>query len=128
MTLEDLDRWLDGYGRAWERFDRDGFVGCFTDEATYAWGPWTEPLRGHEAIGARFDEAVADQADVRFGHEPLAVTPDGRGLARWWVAMAIPAHEITVELEGIFLVTLDATGKCTEFREWWNERTTPAHP
>jgi hypothetical protein len=26
-----------------------------------------------------------DQDAVQFGHEPLAITPDGRGIARWWV-------------------------------------------
>src|SRR6185437_5952483 len=29
MTLEELDRWLDVYGRAWENKDVDGFVDCF---------------------------------------------------------------------------------------------------
>ena len=27
----------------------------------------------------------------------------------------------TVELDGIFLVALDADGKGTEFREWWHK-------
>src|SRR5260221_11340891 len=47
MTLEDLDRWLDVYGRAWERLDVDAFVACFTEDALYQWGPWGEPLSGH---------------------------------------------------------------------------------
>ena len=121
MTLDELDRWLDEYGRAWERKDVDGFVGCFTPDATYYWGPWDEPLRGHDAIRGRTEEAIAGQEAVRFGHEPLAVTPDGRGLARWWVSLDIAGGTV-VELEGIFLVTLGADGRCTDFREWWNER------
>ena len=27
----------------------------------------------------------------------------------------------TVELDDIFLLALDANGKCTEFREWWHK-------
>jgi hypothetical protein len=27
--------------------------------------------------------AITEQEDVKFGHEPLAITPDGRGIARW---------------------------------------------
>ena len=125
MTLDDLDRWLDVYGRAWERFDADGFVGCFAEDALYAWGPWAEPLRGHDAIRAQFEQAVAQQDGVRFGHEPLAITPDGRGVARWWVSMQVPGAETVEEDEGIFLVELDETGRCTEFREWWNSHTRP---
>ena len=37
-TLDELDRWLDAYGRAWERKDLDGFVGCFAGGAVYAGG------------------------------------------------------------------------------------------
>ena len=125
MTLDELDRWLDVYGRAWERKDSDGFVGCFAEGALYAWGPWSEPLRGRDEIRARFDQAVANQENVRFGHEPLAVTPDGRGIARWWVAIDRPGTGDVEEDEGIFLVTLSGDGLCTEFREWWNSRTRP---
>jgi hypothetical protein len=126
MTLEELGRWLDVYGRAWERKDVDAFVSCFTADAVYYWGPsWDEPLRGHDQIRARTEEAISGHDAVRFGHEPLAITPDGRGIARWWVSLDVPAAG-TVELEGIFLVTLDADGRCTDFREWWNARSRPA--
>jgi uncharacterized protein (TIGR02246 family) len=126
VTLEELDRWLDTYGRAWERKDTGGFAGCFTEDALYAWGPWSEPLRGREEIAARFDQAVATQENIRFGHEPLAVTPDGRGVARWWVATTDPDTGVVEEDEGVFLVTTGGDGLCTEFREWWNSRTRPA--
>ena len=126
MTLDELDRWLDAYGRAWERKDTAGFTGCFTDGALYAWGPWSEPLRGRDEIAARFDGAVATQENIQFGHEPLAITPDGRGIARWWVSTTAPDTGEAGQNEGIFLVTLAADGLCTEFREWWNSRTLPA--
>ena len=125
MTLEELDRWLDGYGRAWERRDVDAFVSCFAEDAAYRWGPWSDPLHGHDEIRASTEQAVSRQAEVRFGHEPLAITPDGRGLARWWVSMRIPAEETIDEDEGVFLVTLGPDGRCTDFREWWNTRSRP---
>lgn len=125
MTLDELDRWLDTYGRAWERKDVDAFVGCFAEDAVYAWGPWGEPLRGHAEIRARTEAAVATQHHIQFGHEPLAITPDGRGIARWWVSTDEPDGTVE-EDEGIFLVTLDADGRCTEFREWWNSRSRAA--
>jgi hypothetical protein len=127
MTLDELDHWLDVYGRAWERKDVDGFAACFTPDAAYYWGPsWDEPLRGHDEIRARTEEAVADQESIRFGHEPLAITPDGRGIARWWVSIDVTGGSEIVDLEGIFLVTLDADGRCTDFREWWNHRSRAA--
>ena len=50
---------------------------------------------------------------MRFGHEVLAVTPDGRGIARWWVSFDVPGEGI--DLEGIFLVTLDEAGAAPTF-------------
>ena len=126
MTLEELDRWLGTYGRAWERKDVDAFVACFAADAVYQWGPWSEPLRGHDEIRTQTEQAVSQQEGVRFGHEPLAITPDGRGIARWWVSMDVPAEGTVEEDEGIFLVTLGADGRCTDFREWWNSRSQPA--
>ena len=126
MTLEELDRWLDVYGRAWERRDVDAFVACFTDDALYQWGPWSEPLRGHGEIRTKTEQAVSQQQGVQFGHEPLAITSDGRGIARWWVSMHVPAEGTIEEDEGIFLVTLDESGRCTDFREWWSSRSQPA--
>lgn len=124
MTIEDLGSWLDAYGQAWERRDPAAAASLFTDEATYQWGPFEEPLRGREAIRERWASAVAAQAEVSFGHEPLAVG-EGRGLARWWVSFALPAARQRVRLEGVFDVALDAAGRCHEFREWWNAEEEP---
>jgi hypothetical protein len=35
VTLEELGRWLDVYGRAWKNKDVDGFVDCFAPDAVY---------------------------------------------------------------------------------------------
>jgi ketosteroid isomerase-like protein len=125
VTLEGLDRWLDVYGRAWERKDVDAFIACFTEDAVYHWGPWGEPLRGHDEIRAATARAISQQEDIHFGHEPLAITPDGSAIARWWVSIKLRGENTIEENEGIFLVTLDAEGRCTEFREWWNSRSRP---
>jgi lactoylglutathione lyase len=119
--LQRLSTWLDAYGDAWEREDVEAFVALFAPDARYAWGPFDSPLVGHGEIRARTLAAVSDQREIGFGHEPLAVTPDGRGIARWWVTYR--ARDGTqVRDEGIFLVTLDEHGRCVDFREWWNER------
>ena len=128
MTLEELDRWLDVYGRAWERKDAGAFVACFTEDAVYQWGPFGEPLRGHAEIRARTEEAIAEQEEIQFGHEPLAITPDGRGIARWWVSVRAPAEDAIVELEGMFLVTLERRRALHGFPRVVQRRLAPRRP
>jgi hypothetical protein len=124
VTFDELGRWLDAYGDAWERLDVDAFVSVFAEDALYYWGPFGEPLHGHDEIRARTAAALSRQTDVHFGHEPLAITPDGRGICRWWVSARPPEEPSTIEEdEGIFLVTFGDDGRCVDFREWWNART-----
>jgi hypothetical protein len=124
LTAEDLSAWLDAYGRAWETRDPDAAAALFTDEATYQWGPFEEPLRGRDEIRKRWAEATSTQDAVSFGCEPMAVTDD-HGIARWWVSFVLPAERSRVRIEGIFAIALDAGGRCREFREWWNAQEEP---
>ena len=115
-----LARWLEAYKTAWVQLDPQAAAALFTEDAVYAWGPFEEPLRGREAIRARWAEVTAAQSDVRFGFEPLGVLEAG-GVARWWCSFNVDT--LRIDLNGIFLVALTSDGLCSDFREWWNERT-----
>lgn len=121
---EAAQQWLSAYGRAWEERDPEAAARLFTEDGSYAWGPFEEPLRGQDAIRERWAEATSLQRDVHFGSEVLGVVDSG-AVARWWCSFAVA--DARIELEGIFLIVLTEDGKCREFREWWNERTTPGH-
>jgi ketosteroid isomerase-like protein len=126
VTVEEFDRWLDAYGSAWERHDPAATLACFAEDAVYQWGPFGATVRGHAEIRARSERSRAEQGAVSFGHETLAITSDGRGIARWWASVESADGQTVEDLEGIFLVTLAADGRCTDFREWWNSRTRQA--
>jgi len=124
-SFEAAQQWLSAYRRAWEERDPDAAAGLFTENGSYAWGPFEEPMRGRKAIWERWAEVTRHQRDVDFGSEMLGVLRSG-AVARWWCSFAVEG--VRVELEGIFLIALTADGECREFREWWNERTTPINP
>ena len=115
-----LATWLEAYEKAWEERDPRAAADLFTEDAVYAWGPFEEPMRGREAIRARWAEVTSAQSNVDFGFEPLGVL-DAGGVARWWCSFDVPS--LRIELNGIFLVVLTEEGLCSDFREWWNERT-----
>lgn len=122
MDQTALSRWLDAYGEAWEKQDPGAAAALFTEQGTYAWGPFGAPIAGRDAIQRAWEVATqGNQSEIQFGHEPLAITEDGRGIARWWASMKSVQTGDAVRMEGIFLVTVDEAGLCSEFREWWNE-------
>jgi len=115
-----LTGWLDAYRRAWEELDPDAAAALFTEDGTYAWGPYEEPLRGREAIRARWAEVTESQSDVSFTSEALG-TIDRGGVAHWNCKFKV--GDLGIELDGIFVVKLTDEGLCSEFLEWWNEST-----
>lgn len=121
-TVEAMRSWLDRYGMAWEDQDADAAAGLFTEDGVYAWGPFSEPIIGRAAIHRAWRTATSqNQEDTSFGYELLAITEDGRGIARWWASMIALPKRIHARMEGIFLIQLDERGSCVSFREWWNE-------
>lgn len=97
---------------AWESKDPDAIAALFTDDATYAYSPWKEPVRGVEAIVADW---VADQ------------DPPDSWTAAYTAAyvagdVAIIKGETTYHEEGhryanLFEVTF-REGRCRSFVDW----------
>jgi hypothetical protein len=118
MDRKGFEAWLEAYGRAWQSNDPEEVAALFED-AAYHPNPFGEPWRGRQAIVDAWVEDPESQDDVGFRHEVLAVA-ETIGIARWWVSYIrhVPAT-IRVEGDGIFMVTFDREGRCTEFREWF---------
>jgi ketosteroid isomerase-like protein len=55
---DELQAWLDAYVAAWRSYDRDAIVALFTEDVSYAYHPYDEPLTGAEAVA---DSWLADQ-------------------------------------------------------------------
>jgi SnoaL-like protein len=123
--MQDADTWLQRYGQAWERRSGEEAAALFAPDGIYAWGPFEEPLRGRGAIRARWDAATAHQSDVQFSARLLGQV-DGTNIAHWHCTFAVSGMEGRIDLDGVFLIVLDESGLCTDFREWWNERSLPA--
>lgn len=124
MKRRDFEQWLDAYGRAWESQDPVLTRDLFTEDAVYCENPFDEPLRGRGAIERYAAEAAGAQENVAFRYQVLALT-EGGGIARWGAAFRRVPSGVEVELDGIFLVSLNSEGLCSRFEEWWHRRETP---
>src|SRR5690606_30238637 len=71
MNTNDLERWLNAYGEAWEKRDADAVVKLFKDDALYYETPYADPFRGRVGIRNYWSNVTADQRELNFESKPL---------------------------------------------------------
>jgi len=119
LSTATLERWLAGYEQAWETRDAGRAAELFTADARYQEMPFDAPKIGQSGIRDYWSMVTADQRDIDFRAEIIAV--DGpTGVAHWSATFTAISSGARVELDGMFVLTFDSAGRCTELREWWH--------
>jgi len=121
MTIEALAAWLESYGRAWVARDAKAAAELYAEDGTYQVTPFVEPMRGRVGIFEYWSKVAQTEENIQFAYEILSVTPE-QGIARWWASFVIVPQGMKTKLDGIFVIALDETGKCTRLREWWHKQ------
>lgn len=65
----------DAYADSGSRGDREGWLGCFAEDAR--WKTHYFDLTGHQAIGAKYDEIMADITDTTFFTQMGSIEVEG---------------------------------------------------
>jgi hypothetical protein len=112
--LEAFTRWLTAFGDAWETGDASRLSPLFTVAASFAPDPFADVVRGRKALLAFCDELFAAWPDASFSAQVLGVG-DTYGVAHWRVSSEERA------MDGVWVVALDARGRCESLREWSSE-------
>lgn len=120
MDLVSFDSWMEMYGRAWTTRNPQAAADLYTDDGTYQVTPFSEAMNGRQAILDYWSNVARTQENIQFGYEILAVTADV-GIAHWWASFLIVPQRLDTKLDGIFLISLDASGRCRSLREWWHK-------
>ena len=124
MDTEAVAAWLDGYSQAWGTYDREQIESLFSENAVYFYDPFSEPVRGREAIVADW-LADRDEAGTYEGsYRPVLVAGDeavARGYSRYYNTNGT----IRDEYDNLFLLRFDADGRCAEYREWYMQKPKP---
>ncbi|HMH58191.1 MAG TPA: nuclear transport factor 2 family protein [Galbitalea sp.] len=118
-----LTTWMAAYRNAWESNDPSDIGALFTEDALYYKEPFTEPLRGRDAIVAMWHEHQDAAGTTTFTWNLLVETDD----------LAIVQGETdytTVRYSNLWVIRLAAddsgVGRATEFTEWWMDQSTPS--
>jgi len=76
MELEAVQAWLNAYLEAWRGNEPEAIGALFSEDATYAYNPWDEPVRRREAIVVDWLKEP-DEPDAWPGARPRGLSPPG---------------------------------------------------
>jgi len=113
-----LGAWLKQYEAAWETRDASAAGRLFTEGATYRDSAYQPVMQGRAAIEKYWSTETADQRDVRFESQVIAVNGN-TGVAHWTATFKLASSGATVDLDGVFVLEFDESGRCKALREWW---------
>jgi uncharacterized protein (TIGR02246 family) len=122
LTPAALEAWLARYERAWEERDPKQAAALFTENAPYHEMPFDAPKAGRTGIRDYWTTVTADQRNVDFRSQVIAVNGQ-TGVARWSASLTLASNGMRVDLDGVFVLTFNGSGLCSELREWWHVRT-----
>jgi ketosteroid isomerase-like protein len=116
VTSEELQAWLDAYVAAWRSYDRAAIGALFSEDASYAYHPWDEPLHGRDAIVASWLDDRDAPGSWEAAYAPLMIAGD----------RAIATGETTYaegrRFSNLFVMRFDDDGRCSDFVEWFIEQ------
>jgi SnoaL-like domain len=117
--------WLDGYSQAWGTYDPAQIGALFSEDAVYHDDPFSQPLRGREAIVADWLKDRDEPGTYESFYRPVLVAGD-QAVARGYSRYFNTNGTVRAEYDNLFLPRFDADGRCAEFREWYMPKPKPA--
>jgi hypothetical protein len=116
MTEQQVQAWLDAYVEAWRRNDAAAIGELFSEDASYAYNPHDEPLRGRAAIVEDWLEDPDEPGSWEGSYAPLLIDGDRA------VATGETRYSDGERFSNMFVLRFDPDGRCSEFVEWYIQR------
>jgi ketosteroid isomerase-like protein len=119
--------WLDRYVAAWLSYDPDAIAALFSEDVSYRYHPYDEPVIGRDQVVASWlGETEDERASSRDEPEtydatyaPVAVDGDVVVATGSSSYRDTPDGPVTQEFANCFVMRFDADGRCREFTEYY---------
>jgi uncharacterized protein (TIGR02246 family) len=109
-----LRTFVEGYVRAWNSNDPAEIGALFTQDAAYYTEPYSQPWRGRDEIVRQWLDHRDEPGETEFRWQPLTVGPDV-AVVQGETFYRTPPRTYS----NLWVIRLDAEGRCSEFTEWW---------
>ena len=113
VTAEQVQRWLDDYVAAWRSYDRDAILALFSDDVSYRYLPFDEPLTSAAAVA---DSWLADQDEPgswEASYRPALISGTDA------IATGETRYTSGEVFSNLWQLEFDDDMRCTRFVEWY---------
>ena len=127
MNHQTASEWLDRYVQAWITYDPDDIALLLSEDVTYRYHPYDEPIVGKDAVVASWlGEDASGDASTRDApgtyeaeYAPVAVDGDtvvATGTSRY---RDVPDGPVVRTYANCFIMSFDSEGRCRDFTEYY---------
>ena len=124
MDLAGLQRWIDGYVRAWSSNDPKEIGALFAEDARYFTHPFREPWHGRDAIVKEWTAHPDRPGSWESLYRALAVGHD-IGVVRGETTYFKEDGSVETKYANVFVIQFDDEGRATEFTEFFMKGNPP---
>ena len=120
MEKSAVVKWLGAYVKAWKSYSPEAIGALFTEDATYSYYPFEEPVRGREAIVASWLKHQDPPGTYDASYAPIAVDGNiavAQGRSRYFKDST--QKQLTKQWDNVFVIEFDDGGRCRSFSEWF---------
>jgi ketosteroid isomerase-like protein len=123
-------RWLDAYVAAWKSYDADEIGALFSEDVSYRFYSYAEPVLGREAVVASWlgesDSSTTSTRDAPGTYEasyaPVAVDGDVVVATGTSTYFDEPGGRVTQVFDNCFVMRFGDDAMCREFTEYYTKR------
>jgi len=127
MDHDSAQQWLDRYVAAWLTYDRAATEALFSEDVSYRYHPYDEPISGREAVVASWlgesdDEGGSSRDEpgtYDASYAPVAVEGDVVVATGTSTYRDEPGGPVTKVYGNCFVMRFDGEGRCREFTEYY---------
>ena len=121
MRREDVSDWLELYVAAWKSGERAEIEALFSNDASYRYHAYDEPIVGQAAIADSWLEDPDEPG--RFDATYTCFAAEGEAAVAIGTSTYFDAEgHVAREYDNVFVLRFDAQGRCSEFTEWYVKR------
>lgn len=130
MDRTRAQEWLDRYVAAWKSYDPDAIGALFSDDVSYRFYAYAEPVVGRDAVVASWlgesDSGTASTRDAPGTYDasyaPVAVDGDVVVATGTSTYLEEPGGRVRQVFDNCFVMRFDEAGRCRDFIEYYTKR------